>query len=98
MKKKRISIFTVITDLMSLVLLFIGVFSSIYLCVLSGGFTWFVILILLIDLLAISIIEMCNDNYKIKNRYWKDAPVQYSNFKRTKINNGAYKIKKRFLI
>ncbi len=98
MTKKRISINTEITDLMSLALLFIGVSSSIYLCVLSEGFTWFVVLILFVDLLAISIIEMYNDNYKIKDRYWKDAPVQYSKFKRIKINNGAYKIKKRFLI
>ena len=66
MTKKRISISTVITDLMSLVILLIGVSSSIYLCVLSGGFTWFVVLILFVDLLAISIIEMCNDNYNQK--------------------------------
>jgi len=97
MRKKRISITTAITDLISLILLLIGASSSIYLCILSGRFNWFAVIIMLIDLLAIAIIEMCNDNYKIRNRYWKDAPVQYSNYKKIKINNGAYKIKKRFL-
>jgi len=98
MIKKKISISTVITDLISLALLLVGVSSSIYLCILSRRFNWFVVIIMLIDLLAISIIEMCNDNYKIKNRYWKDSPVQYSKYKKIKINSGAYKIKKRFLI
>ena len=96
--RKKISICTVVADLVSLILLLIGLSSSIYLCILSGRFNWFVVIIMLIDLLAVAIIEMCNDNYKIKNRYWKNAPVQYSKYKKIKINSGAYKIKKRFLI
>ncbi len=95
--RRKLNVNTIIADVMSLLLLLTSIVGSIYTCISIKGFTWYVVIAICTAIFGVLEVEILNGNYKIKNRYWIDAPMKYTKFKKTKINNGAYTIKKKFI-
>jgi hypothetical protein len=93
--RKKINIVAILLDIISTMTFISGIILALVLFK-KTNVILLSILMLSVTLYTIIVLEMYN-THKIKDRYWKRVPLKYTKFNKTKINSGAYKIKKKLI-